>query len=416
MSIRYKDLVPADSFIGQYMSRMDDLETPLIYDFWSAVWCISSVVGREVYVNRPQIPVRLNEFIILVAESGITRKGANIGLASELVRKMVPELIHNRTSSEALELIMHEQSRLQGTAHVAICCPELTSILGRKISHNMPELLTDLYDCAKERIGGGTIERGRTHHTNVYPTLLSASTPAWLGTAINPSVIEGGFTSRCIFVCARRRKQIVAWPDEERLDDLDGLRATLQECRDGSRSIGGLGITKSARTKFVNWYKKRGQSDDPFRSSFEAREDDHVLRLAGILSINDRLYEIQSGHIGAAIKLVGEVKQSASEMFGVDTKRTRTVGDGIEKFREIFIDLPEGELIAHSKLYTKLRWTFNIEEFKLVVGVMQETGLINVYQKRGKTGTFYSATPKLTMPGSITEAVDRLSLHRSDVI
>ena len=60
------------------MDYMSYVETAESYDFWCAVWAIGDACGRRVYVDRPNIPVYLNWYIILAAESGSTRKSTAI--------------------------------------------------------------------------------------------------------------------------------------------------------------------------------------------------------------------------------------------------------------------------------------------------------------------------------------------------
>ena len=93
--MNYRKLVPSDSFIGQYMDYMSGVETPEAYDFWCAVWAIGVCCGRSVYVDRPRLPVHLNWYIVLTAESGTTRKSTAVRFIEKIVEPLHSSLTIN---------------------------------------------------------------------------------------------------------------------------------------------------------------------------------------------------------------------------------------------------------------------------------------------------------------------------------
>src|SRR5262245_1037536 len=88
MSVPY---VKPGSFIANYMDWMSEQETPEMYDYMCALWCLSLALGRDVYVNRPRAPVHLNMYICLVSESGIMRKSTSIRMATSVVREYLTQ-------------------------------------------------------------------------------------------------------------------------------------------------------------------------------------------------------------------------------------------------------------------------------------------------------------------------------------
>ena len=97
-------IVPDNSFIGQYMNVMSDSETSQTYDFWSAVWALGTVCDRSVYVPRPRAPVHMNWYIMLVAESGVTRKSTAVRMARDVVTHVigVDSMIEGKCTPEYL--------------------------------------------------------------------------------------------------------------------------------------------------------------------------------------------------------------------------------------------------------------------------------------------------------------------------
>jgi hypothetical protein len=405
--MNYKKLVPEDSFIGQYMKYMSVVETAESYDFWCALWAIGVGVGRGVYVDRPNSPVYCNWYIILAAESGTTRKSTAISSIRDIVCGY-GSLLTGRTSPESLEILLHECSRESGSARADFAVSELVTVLGKEgYLSGMPGLLTDLYDCPKERRSPGTLKSGEIIQENVYVTFLSASTPSWLVTAINPSVIEGGFTSRVIFVVDDTRKRAIAWPQPRE----DGAMGRLTECYASTvqgAPTDGIRISKGGLSKFTKWYNSRATHTDPFQSSFEAREDDHLLRLAACLAINDGTYEIQSRHIGHGGQIIASVKSSANGLFGGDFSVKARLGGAVARVREILIEAGT-DGIKHSDLQRRIVRHVDAKELRMLMNIMHECGMISIFKM--KRGQMYRANQAIEGLGVSSEVLAKMNLQ-----
>ena len=407
--MNYRKLVPPDSFIGQYMEYMSYVETAESYDFWCALWAIGTGVGRDVYVDRPNSPVYLNWYIILAAEAGTTRKSTAIGSIRDIVEGTTP-ILAGKTSPTSLEILLHERTRESGTANAAFAVSELVTVLGRE-GHlaTMPGLLTDLYDCPDRRYSPGTIEHGEIIQENIYVTFISASTPAWLVTAINPSVIEGGFTSRVIFVVDDNRKRAIAWPQPRRDGSLGEVRQTYHQSVERAKGNEGILISKGGLKKFRHWYNNRATHVDPFQSSFEAREDDHVLRLAACLTINSGVLEIQATHVTTAIRCIEAAKSSANNLFGGGISEKARITGAITRVREILIKAGS-DGIKHSTLQRRIVRHVDAKELRLLTNIMHECGMIQIFKM--KRGQMYRATRSIEKLGVTSEVLSKLNLHQ----
>lgn len=407
--VNHNTIAPEGTFINNYMKAQRGLETATAYDFWCACWVLSSVLGRSVYVDRPRIPVRLNWYLLLVAESGITRKSTAVVRARKLLASVRDDdtlLIEAKTTPEKLEYMMGMSSEKTSNATVYIAIPELVTFLGReRYTMQMPGLLTDLYDCPDVRLGGGVI--GRREHTlrKVFVSFLSASTPSWLMRAINPDVIEGGFTSRTIFVVAERRKRRIAWPDPVEHDtDFSLLHTTLLRVRDEARSIGGIPLTPKAVGRFGRWYSRRVESHDPFRISFESREDEHVLRMAGLLAINEELYKVEVRHIEKATKIIMEVKNDAASLFVGGVRPDRLLL-GIDHLRTVLLEAGHDGL-SRNRLYHKVRTRLSSTELGTVLRIMHEHEMVQRFDHATsavakKKAVIWRATNKIMEKGRL---------------
>jgi len=317
MFIKYKP----DTFIGKFMTHMENTETPAIYDIWCALWLLGCAVGGRSIVPRPNAPVNLNVYAILVATSGVTRKSTAVRVADKIINKFMQQsneqtpVITTKLSPEAFVAELHRATEKTGKAHAVLCVSELMTILGKeKYVNAMPGLLTDLYDCPQDRRSFGTLVRGATHLKDVHISFLSASTPAWLLESVNPNVVEGGFTSRCVFVCAEKRKKLVAWAEEKERDDSE-LVDLLLKVRETSMNVREIRLYGHALDYFRRWYRKREEHTDAFRASFESREDAHVLKLAALLSINRNAWKISVDDLQNAIAIIDTVKADGAAIF-----------------------------------------------------------------------------------------------------
>lgn len=380
--VNYAKVVPGDSFIGDYLSYMSASETPHAYDFWGAIYGLSSAVGRGTFVDRPRAPVFLNLFAIFVAESGTTRKSSAVRESVRFVRPLCGDdnyLIEAKITPENLESILHKQSKEYGKSQASIAISELVTFLGReKYNEQMPTLLTDLYDCPELRSGGGTLSSGPRTLKNVFVSFLSASTPAWLLRAVNPDVIEGGFTSRVCFIVAEEPKQLSAWPKEVDQDARSKLAERLSAIRDKARDIPSILINDGARKTFERWYKGRTIYRDPFRASFQSREDAHILRLAAFLCINDDTWVIQHNHILAAIKIITQVREDGASIFEGTGSNSKLVV-GIDKIRDKLLAAGMNGL-QQRELTKAVQPYMNAKYLNIVLDIMKDLGMVQHFE------------------------------------
>lgn len=407
--INYNKLVSPDSFIGRWMRLWEGSETPYAYDFWTACYLVGVACGRDISIDRQLAPVHLNLYAVLVAESGVTRKSTAVRRVTGFIRALgnESELVESRSTQEKLEHDLNIQSREHGHAHAHIVIDEMVKFLGReRYASTMPTFLTDLYDCPSVRTGGGTLSNPRSTLQNVFINFLSASTPSWLIRAVNPDVIEGGFTSRVIFVVCENPKRSSPWPEkaDEELHTrcLDDLRSIRGQARDVSR----IQISEGGRSRFVSWYRSRQLHRDPFRASFQSREDAHVLRMAAVFCINDNSWEIQANHIISAIKIITEAREDGASIFAGTGTHSRIVL-GIDALRDKLLAGGLGGC-KQSQLTKALQRHVNAEEIKAALDVMHELGYVqrfdNIQVGRGRPVTVWRATTALVD----TKAVDRI--------
>ena len=414
---RYDNLVPDESFMGRYLRFMKRQETAHAFDWWCGLWTIASMCARNVYVARPRAPVYLNMFLILIGESGVARKTTSVSTAGNLVRAVYEDgevgYIDAKMTAEKLDDLLHERTMEHGAAQICIAIPELAVFMGtERYVANMPTLLTDLYDCPSHRHGGGTIARGECIQRNVWLSFLSASTPIWLLKTVNPNVVEGGFTSRCLFVISNQPKHKIPWPDgsdtaDERSRLLDDLTRMRKRAAMGEPIL----LTEGAMTTFRKWYNNRGRSYDAFRQSFESREDAHVLRVAALLCINDGTWRIDHAHIVKGIRLIAGVKEGSGTIFEGSEIRTK-YASSLDAIRSSLISAGMDPVPRH-QLARKCRRGLDIIEFNSLLEVLHEIGAIQRFndglQERGRPAEYFRGTNVLLAKGLGEQVLEKFT-------
>ena len=415
----YRAAVRDGTFLADYMDYMDAQETARLYDFWTGMWLLGNACGRSAYVDRPRAPVFLNWYVILVAESGITRKSTAVRIATNIARDLNGRidqpfhLIQTKITPEMLEWRLHELSKENGYAHVAVSISELVTLLGKeRYAQSMPGLLTDLYDADKHRAGGGTVGKGTRDAHNVYVSVLSASTPTWLQRAVNPDVVEGGFTSRTLFVVSDQPKRRIPWPEELTDGDQLGERLVthLEQVRLDALRHGGITLSDGAMRNLTNWYKHRKLSRDAFRGSFESREDAHVLRAAACLSANDRRWLIESNDVRTAIRLISEVKELGSDLFEGSVTHSKYIA-GIDRMRTLLISAGMSG-IAQQRLTTACQHYLKAPDVVTLLEIMHELGMVQRFEvklgTRGRPKTIWRATNSISEGGAVERVLQEV--------
>ncbi len=402
-----------DSFLGKYIATFEEMETPRNYDLWCGLWILSNAVGRDVIIERPGAPLRLNLYVALIGEAGRLRKSTAIGHATQVVKRLtevIPNVVvvEGKSTSESLQRSLSETSASSGEAHLCFSVSELVTVLGREsYTKNLPPFLVDMFDCPGMRTQPGTLRSGNVLLKNIYSTFLSGSAPTWLERAISPEVISGGFTSRTLFIVEHDPKRSVPWPVKVELD-LDGLCAELLSLRETARKLGRIDIYPDALRAFSKWYTLRHAHTDPFRSTFEGREDSHVLKLAALLAINDQLFKIEKRHVKFAIQAIEKIKATTYLLFSLTRTSNKNVV-AVTRIRDLLVKrgadwTPRGDVHrAVADLVGKPRLDSIMKA--LIDHSFAQT---MVSKGRGRPMTIYRATQKILDPRMMNTVTDQL--------
>lgn len=381
-------------FIDAYMKWQEESESPNAYKKWMAIGAISSCLQLKCKVMWEDGFLHPNMYIILIGPSGEARKGRSMTPIQKLLRDINVGLSSNQATLQALILDMKDSfttfTPKDGVpiphCSLTIFSKELTVLIGYQ-DKDMFANLCDWYDCDDETWKKRTVSRDIEDVVGVCVTLLGATTPASLQSALPTDAITGGFTSRVIYVYERKSaKRISAWQRRERNNDND----SYTKIRDDLRAIKMLGgefiVTDDAIDCYSQWYlegdgSKPKMSDRRFQG-YNARRATHVGKLSMIMSASrgDAMI-IERQDVERAIEELRAVECNMEAVFmgvGMDPLAGLKV-DVLDYFRSQYYETGE-RIIKPRDLLERFQNDMSKETLASVIGDLEAMGRIRIVQ------------------------------------
>lgn len=304
MQRHHKNWLKAFSTLGSYS------EAPQSFHFWAGVFTLASVLRRRVFIDQRIFQWVPNFYVIFVAPPGLAAKSTTLGLARRLIAEgsdvtFGPSSVTWQALTDALA----------ESPDASICC--LISELGTFIDPKDPKMfdvLVDLWDGSIRTWQHRTRNNVGTAIDNPVINLAAGTTPAWLRTNIDKELLEGGFSSRTIYVWGAKKSRLVPYPAlEVPTKEYEELRQTLiEDLQIISTMEGEFRLTDEAITWGKEWYEKHWTTvPPPDLSSYWARAQTHLHKLAIILSVADadaHPYTIELSHLQLAAHFLSEVE------------------------------------------------------------------------------------------------------------
>lgn len=289
------------NWLQAYVEHTEHSEAPTNIHFFSGISAISSALGRKVWVDMGYFKWYPNFYIIIVAKPGIATKSTSIGIATDILRE-VPGVHLGPSSITWQALIQHmggvaEQVEIDGELHTISASTFVASELGTLIdftNREMIDVLVDLWDGKSGAWEKMTKMKGMESIVNPWISLLAGVTPAWLASNVPESAVGGGFTSRCIFVYAERKRHVVAYPHLYIPKDFGTTRQKLIEDLEQISLIKGeYKLTAEALDYGTYWYNKLWEATpdhlqgDRYQG-YLARKQTHMHKTMMILAASKR--------------------------------------------------------------------------------------------------------------------------------
>lgn len=399
MNDTFYNFLPKDSFLELYMTYCKNLETAKDFDFWGAIWNLSIIVNRNLVIPRPNAPLFPNFYIALIAESGIARKSTAVGFAKKILTAVLinnnPEihLISSKMTNAKFINTMVDFTKEFNRCIVGLNIEEFVTMYKNA---DLIESLTDLYDNPTERSGYGTIKNGDIIIRNVFISSLSGSTPNYYLKVVSDEEIAGGFSSRNIVIPANGAKRKIAWTETDKtivsiIQAGQKINKLVNESQQREFTI-----TNDAIRRYSNWYLRRKQSKDLYTRTFESREQDHVLKLAALLAVNDLRLAIKEQDVIQAIKIITKVKKKASTFFNYQITQDsedqmQVLMDKIRNY--IYASGENG--IKYRDLFMRVHNSCSKEDFEYILNLFHELDMIEKLQPYKSKTVIYRGAKNL---------------------
>lgn len=317
------------NWISAFMDYASFSEAPRHMHFWTAVSTIAGALRRKVWIDMAYFQWYPNFYIILVAPPGIVSKSTTAGIGMSLLKR-VPDINFGPdvVTWQALVTGFAESTisfEYQGEYHAMSALTIESSEFGNLLNpqdKEMVDLLVSLWDGKQGAFEKKTKGSGCDVVENPWINLIACTTPAWIAGNFPEYMIGGGFTSRCIFVYADKKAQLVAYPSELVPKDIkQTAQRLIEDLCQISMMAGPYELSNDALQWGRAWYEghyneKHLHLDDERFGGYLARKQTHIHKLAMILAAaeSSRLV-ITAEHLALANQMVTDLEPDMQFVF-----------------------------------------------------------------------------------------------------
>lgn len=288
-------------WLDKYLEYTESSESPTSYHTWCGLSVIAGALQRKVRLHwglkRVIYP---NLYVVLIGASGRTRKGAAIGVAKDMLRKVPGITItpESSTGQQAMTTVMKRANKnfqdpsdgkIKFHCSVTAFSEELSVFLGQSDIRYLASL-TDWYD-SNDEWEYESIGRGKDSLQGICLNLMGGTAPDWIQSMIPHEAVGGGFTSRIIFVVEEKKRRIVPeyFPTPEEIKLGEDLQEDLERI---AQLTGEITFTDDAKELYKLWYIAQDTDlsagkpaiPDPRFSGYCERRATHLQKLMIICS------------------------------------------------------------------------------------------------------------------------------------
>jgi len=322
-------------FIKAYLDYSAHSEAPDKFHFWTAVSIIAGALRRKVWIDMGYFDWTPNFYIIFVAPPGIISKSTTASIGMSLLRKIDginfgPDavtwqaLITSLANSTEMIPFGDPKDELSiPMSAITIESSEFGTFLNPQ-DREMVDMLVSLWDGKTGVWKKSTKTQGDDSVENPWVNVLACTTPAWIAGNFPDYMIGGGFTSRCIFVFADKKRQFIAYPKNHIQGDIGIIQDKLVQDLEhiSTNLLGEYVLTPDAFRWGEEWYTKHYNegfksklNNDRF-AGYLARKQTHVHKLAMVIaaSQSDEL-SITADHLAYANEMVTALEDDMPHVF-----------------------------------------------------------------------------------------------------
>lgn len=282
-------------FLQNYLKYAEGYETPQIYDLWSALSTIASVVNRKVWVDQGYFRVYPHMYVVLVGPPGGRKTSAmeisqlmleDIGDVMFAGTAMTKEALTRKLMQEGTKTFPLADGSLKEYTPMTLCLTELSHFLGINSAH-MIDLLTTIYD--KENYKSETKHQGNDIIPGPGLNILACTTPSNITRYLKEDIISGGFSSRTNFVLSDEDGEPIPRP-KLTLDAVAAREACLTWAKELQTVSGEFAMTEEGGAWYDEWYIELWNSlkhtPETVIKGYYRRKHLHLLKLSMMYALS----------------------------------------------------------------------------------------------------------------------------------
>jgi hypothetical protein len=319
------------NWLKAYMEFSQHSEAPDKFHFWTGVSTIAGALRRRVWIDQGYFQWTPNFYIIFVAPPGIVSKSTTLSIGMKLLKdipgiKFGPDAVTwqalTQSLAESTEAVLMPDQNFHSMSCVTIASSEFGTFLNPN-DREMVDVLVSLWDGQLGVWEKKTKTQGSDRIENPWINIAACTTPAWIAGNFPDYMIGGGFTSRCVWVYAERKRKLVAYPSTVLPPEFRQMEATLRRDLEAiSEMCGEFRLTPEATAYGEKWYEdhytsaKNKELDNDRFAGYLARKQTHIHKLAMILSVSEgSSLHITAEQLDAATQIVTALEQDMPRVF-----------------------------------------------------------------------------------------------------
>lgn len=336
-------LVFKNEFLNEYLTFVENTESPRIFHVMSVLVCAAACVGRRTYINWGTKQLYPNIYVALVGppalrkstamdmcvdrlkaatgvrlapdDTGGARQGfikAIEGRQSEDMKEMMDEI--QRNTEMTVEALGNMRYALNGDPRdihcMLVAASEFNSVLGSNALDLLP-LFNKVYDGENFTY---KLKNDEMVLTDPLMSMIGCTTPTNIASAFPPETIGQGFMSRMILCfAAKRYKRLPKLPPLP-LDQMQNIEQKFK--RLFYEFEGELTISEEADKEIDNLYDKSPNIDD-FRFTYYCqRRQIHIIKMSMLFCILRESHVISYDDVREATLLLESIEQYMPDALG----------------------------------------------------------------------------------------------------
>lgn len=292
-----------DHWLKAYVAYCDYSEAPTIFHLWTGISTIAGALRRHVWLDMGYFTWTPNLLVVLVAPPGIVQKSSTISIGMDMLKE-IPGIRFGPNSvtwqalvsslSDACETFELPDGSFMPMSAITIASSEFGTFLDPR-NRDMVDLIVDLWDGKLGVWERHTRTQGQDRIVNPWINIIACTTPAWIADNFPKYMIDGGFTSRTIFVYAEQKRKLIAYPKKLFAPEVRRVREMLIEDlkQIGEELVGEFELTEEATEWGQSWYenlhtKVMPELEDERLAGYLARKQTHLHKIAMIVAAAKR--------------------------------------------------------------------------------------------------------------------------------